>query len=114
MDKEQGNRLIAEFMGAKEIKPIGYYKLDKAHYYPEQLFYHDSWSWVMEVVEKINEIDNQADKEFAKNREVFKQSNAVTIFNVSIFAPITLIWECVVQFIQWYNNLKNKQYGREI
>lgn len=57
MDITEGNKLIAEFMGNK---PDGTIYVNQYHNFPtegsvvaEELLYHESWDWLMPVVEKI-------------------------------------------------------------
>lgn len=49
------NKLIAEFMGAEPDKKT-FFRTGKEVY-----FYHTSWDWLMPVVEKIYQLDSNAD-----------------------------------------------------
>lgn len=92
-----GNRLIAEFMGAGKI-------------HSEDLKYHSSWDWLMDVVEKINtiDIDNygemnvmiQADQ--CRIGETWYDSDImVTKRNHPVL--IEMVYTCVITFVKWYN-----------
>lgn len=58
MNIEEGNKLIAEFMGAVPTKALGTETWDVPNMDGLQfvLFYHSSWDWLMPVVEKIEQI----------------------------------------------------------
>lgn len=64
------------------------------------LRYHSSWSSLMEVVEKISDIDNEADEELF---DLLKQSN-LQILNTSILCHKEGVYERVVEFVEWYND----------
>jgi|TARA_R100000030_G_scaffold61298_3_gene46344 hypothetical protein len=49
------NKLIAEFMGAEPDKKTFFLKGKEVY------FYHTSWDWLMPVVEKIYQLDSNAD-----------------------------------------------------
>ena len=136
-DKEiiEGNKLIAEFMGIKEVQssydsygqltPIWYTKNDvfKSNVYsvPNKSFaeflkkakYSSSWDWLMPVVEKINK-----DYVFDVSRNYVRiydindyNEQDDTIYVIYQFLCddkklIDLVWLGVVEFIKWYN--KNK------
>jgi hypothetical protein len=82
-----------------DLKVINWCSLNE---YLIDLKYDTSWESLMSVVHKIGEIENQADSYFLEELAEFKASKEVTIFNVSIFAPILLVYECVIDFIRWY------------
>lgn len=128
----EGNRLIAEFMGA-EFKNVDYFGDDRIteeiifKEHPSYLIngtgrtfsnqddlrYHSSFDWLMPVVEKIQSIDITPPPNYKGYRiEIVVQGYVKiegfpmpTIFkNVSIEGGlINALWAAVVQFIQWYN-----------
>lgn len=114
-----GNKLIAEFMGAEfkdnwdnqgdtyifKKKPT----ITSSYYWsPEELQYHSSWSWLMPVIEKIEK----------KGWYFDIKQNIVTISNnTSSSEPIWFggrtsdskiisCWYGVIGFIEWYNTGK--------
>ena len=133
----EGNELIANFLGWKferqwfpkgsEFIPFGWtIPLDdplynKAHT-NESLYFHDSWDWLMPVVEKIEQIRDDKYGWFG----VHISSNSCCIQSKYLYkamegedvpsymsdpnaiseTKIKSTWYNVVEFIQWYN--KNK------
>lgn len=102
MDTVNGNRIIAEFMGAEEetmqvkASPIGNAKAPTGRIYfqnrnpdnmhlclIEDLRYHTSWDWLMPVIEKIESIEVEAEEFdcFDKNEKDTNRAN----FGVYIF-----------------------------
>jgi hypothetical protein len=73
------NKLIAEFMGVKSYEASGYtnfvYSEDN-HRTEVDLAYHDSWDWLMPVVEKIEctktDDEDNSDSFFNVMIEVFE------------------------------------------
>ena len=119
MTVENGNKLIAEFIGLEKctdpehskspcyyIPSIQVYATDEDSYH--DLKYHSSWDWLMPVVEKINRIKGHDIIIYKTTVHVNDDSQILleTTNNVSI---INAVWDAVVQFIQWYNStLTNK------
>ena len=99
---KENNRLIAEFMGytlnENDEYPIEYITV-QGHWDTcsiQDLNYHKSWDWLMKVVEKIENFN------FVDN-----------IFWVSVCrrymgAPIEVMFESVVEFINFYNKQKEE------
>lgn len=126
MNVLDGNKLIAEFMGAKydsewrflnnptnPIEPTWVFqecpsKDSCLNWGSEQLEYHDNWNWLMPVVEKIEnmEVNNVfyevliADRccsiSIGKESEHFWVSTG--IFECS--SKIDAVWQTVVKFIK--------------
>lgn len=99
---EEGNKLIALFMGMKctntkggvfrdETKTIGktYFSLPMNGYEPLQ--YNSSWDWIMPVAKKC--ISSYHDN----RQDIFQSLHEVDIQKV---------WSACVEFIQWYNEFK--------
>ncbi|HWY13087.1 MAG TPA: hypothetical protein VN026_17250 [Bacteroidia bacterium] len=106
-----GNKLIAEFMGAKEGNPKGrknkvYVNVPIWHGKKMQtwtmtakdLQYNFSWNWLMPVVHKAYDITSDDDKSF----------NGLNIFEYGLATDIKDLHKAVVEFIEWYNEkIKN-------
>lgn len=134
-DIEQGNILIAVFMGAKiEIKDMVNYPNDnhdwEIHLEPHMIHerrygkiedligrfckYHSSWDWLMPVVEKIATIEKgKFNVTILSAGDWACYIERDDVFEKSIadyggFEPMILnVWKSVVKFIKWYNK-KNK------
>lgn len=121
----EGNKLIAEFMGAVKSKiddDERYLRFKEPQagtetfaFYPEDLKYHSSWSWLMPVVEKMSTIhygwkDMETPYDDCAYPRTFGMLNAegkpMVRFNSSqVFtgdALIEVTWLAVIDFIQWY------------
>jgi len=122
METTQGNRMIAEFMGLKPRTMDGnsFYWSDSPFYHvaldtEEQVMqaiseyakYHESWDWLMPVVETIEGILNSKLNPF----EVSIHSKACQIYSIGIIktfgsdgsTKIEAVWLAVLKFIEWYN-----------
>ena len=108
MKKEvlEGNRLIAEFMA--EEPEVLMQDLKRAGTL-ESMHYHDSWDWLMPVVERIDSrtpYDPCVTVEY--NWCSIKTLNGE--FNIEVVgnSRIEATYKAVVEFIKWYNENKNK------
>ena len=105
----EGNKLIAEFMGAVidiEYEDTETYRFplksapkEYASYVwsSDGLQYYSSWDWLMPVVFKIRDIENMENKasgvQFAFTTDYKKMS-------------LDSIWTSVINFIKWHNQNK--------
>jgi hypothetical protein len=62
MNRQENNKMIAEFMGYENVGTLNnpmydYYDnyFQDGSYVPHELCYHKSWDWLMPVVNKIEE-----------------------------------------------------------
>lgn len=135
---EEKNRMIAEFMGYKQVPcrngfawDLGISVPSSKHPLPIQgrlvaddLEFHTSWEWLMEVVERIRRIPSYDRDKFSTyikicddgteiisgsygnekghNNEFFKRK-VVSNNSYDIKANT---YQAVVQFIEWYNENK--------
>lgn len=108
----EGNRVIAEFMGA--VFEDGGGADENRWYFPENwyyepLAYHCSWDWLLPVVAKIRDmavptVFENADK---LERLDYKGSNTrYLILSYLKLIDIEEIYGKVVEFIKWYNKKK--------
>lgn len=101
-DIQAGNRLIVEFMEGKIIAQtsllIQYEFPDGKLFNNQQLQYHTSWDWLMPVVEKIGKMyDPYKYKAFEEKEDAWE------IVDLTLMNPINEVYDCVIKFIQWYN-----------
>lgn len=108
---EEGNKLIAEFMGMEEVMSTAKWK--------QYGLYHSSWDWLMPVIEKIEYLNT----EFIERVWVSingRDCGMWTYFDVSEIlrskgetgnyktkhtaeTKIKAVWLAVVEFITWLN-----------
>lgn len=111
----QGNKLIAEFMGVKMGEPYMWRIGSTVPLTEEHLAYHESWDWLMPVVEKIEttEIHGLATasvciedteceiKDYGTDSSSFAYEEGDT--------KIEAVWKACVAFIEWYNTQNQNQ-----
>lgn len=113
---QEGNKLIAEFMGGyvqigKTTKKSMYSFLNNIEFceallpqtkdgnylfFEAQLLFHSSWDWLMPVAQKI----------------LRTETGTLDVYSLYVSdalrtADISKIYESVIDFIQWYNQHKN-------
>lgn len=115
-----GNKLIAEFDGMKvsEDKRAHLFS-DEELRFPESLYYHSSWEWLMPVIEKISRIEFDREEiglPFGGTQEIIHTYCPITFgklnnetrnpmfrfYSCGLFEASTLIeaaWLAVVDFI---------------
>lgn len=120
----ENNELIAEFMGSEYIDKS--YKNDSGEYiefwtwtkpkycqYPKSIgigelstawnignfHFHDSWDWLMLVVEKIESIGYKT--RIIENRCCITRYSESA--DVCAKSKIMAVWLAVIEFIKWYN-----------
>lgn len=118
----EGNKLIAEFMGAF-LRDMGHGDMvwDHASYMSPvickgqyELEYHSSWSWLMPVVEKIESLGDfyiGIDRHFCMigRIEDFGKGKKPILPTVAGISKINATYNQVLNFIHWYN--KNTPHG---
>lgn len=118
---EQMNEAIATFEGRKqtslnEAGKVTKYWSDAQSinpFYSENVHYHESWEWLMPVVEKIATVcpDDVVHMEFGKTYtrcNLWNLDNGRThVFDEYKATPILTVYHAVYQFIQWYNSNKS-------
>src|SRR5437773_1868401 len=104
----EGNKLIAEFLGAKYdgrkywTFPDGSMKIHSPDY-SSQLKYHSSWDWLMPVVEKIGKMYDPYKYKAYELKEA-----AWEIVDLSIVNPIDEVYDSVIKFIHGTNKPNSK------
>lgn len=113
---QEGNRVIAEFMGWKFVEADNKYA---AHFkkhggdfvYANRLEYHTSWDWLMPVVEKIESIGKTCVSITHRSCEItpiiYSVKKDRMVWHQTIFVmhenKIASTYAAVLQFITWYN-----------
>ncbi len=122
-----GNRLIARFMGGVFYKTVANehcFKIapNRMPIETTQIFvegylkYDKSWEWLMPVIEKIRDVDcvdwieTYSEKKCVEQFSIYTDTDEPNApkFRVSTERMIESAFDCVVQFITWYNE-KNKR-----
>jgi hypothetical protein len=102
------NRIIAEFMGIKvpiengdEIERLAIQNGDEL-WYSHELEYHDSWEWLMPVVEKIESLGF----EFNIGGDVVRifDMNGNELIDTSASTKIQSIYQAIVRFVSEISN----------
>ena len=124
------NRLIADFIGAVQtykpyvntddmeydmygvIPTIEDGENEKHYFLPQEMLFDTDWNWLMVVVEKIEnmEDENRCSKynfEMVQTFvEIIDNNNSDTIVEIDKNTKIQATYKAVVDFIKWYNNQK--------
>jgi hypothetical protein len=115
---KEENKLIAEFMGYIDngCSEEGFLIHPKTNYDVEinNLMFHSDWNWLMEVVEKIENISfNKSDIFFNVTIGsglycTIQDSNfdGLLEINTSEETRIKTVYKAVFEFIKWYNENK--------
>lgn len=102
MDKEQGNKLIAEFMGKRRVYE------STEDIFIENLKYHSSWDWLMPVVEKIETMNDCSYSITLHFGMAFINDEGYRPHRILIRATgsnrLETTYNLVIKFIQWLNN----------
>jgi hypothetical protein len=123
-EETQDNMLIAEFMGNK-MNGVFYISGYDANFptqrlvHPNDLEYHESWDWLMPVVEKIRLLGNTVDistnyfsKKYPINNGCRINENTqipkLFIFKENKDILINCVYEAIIEFIKRYNENKSK------
>lgn len=121
---EEGNKLIAEFMSQFPGYQKHYHKVEKDYVYDnpntaealpiKNSSFHESWSWLMPVVEKIWEIIETRESLFYFDVSKFDKDIG-TIYGDFITEESSNIIDCydtVAAFIKWHNS-QNQNYPED-
>ena len=129
----EGNKLIAEFMGLKQVKwdygellwvhkdfkedftDVHDYSnsstFDWGNAFPqtEKLFYHSSWAWIMPVVEKIESMGYDVFINGLYCRITDCGMSDFELESGEVNTKIEAIWFTVIEFIKWYNSCQKEE-----
>lgn len=112
------NILIAEFMGLAHQLGMYGHPLSGEYVYPENLEYHNNWSLLMPVVEKIEGLFACDRFEIGQNQiyvwaETPKEQKCRIEFsygkirNPDFNTKIEAVYNTIVDFIKWYSLTEN-------
>jgi hypothetical protein len=112
MNTLENNKLIAEFFGGKYKNQTNIPLNDNQIWLPKfgvcdlgnngkVLKFHNDWNWLIQVVDKIYEMDLYYDKYIDYN------SSMISNGKINLGTRINRVYEQVVEFIKWYNEQKN-------
>ncbi len=107
-ERAKNNKLIAEFMGGKSYEASGYtnfvYSEDN-HRTEVDLAYHDSWDWLMPVVEKIDEVSDENTLFKVEHNRAFVEDieNYHIFIDVIASSRLEATYKAVVEFINQLN-----------
>jgi len=140
-ETDKGNKLIAEFMGYK-IKHLGKGDLftDPTTGFPSTvhgLDFHESWDWLMPVVEKIEQmilkdVIDYEDKNYENEKLRFpicftanQQEAWIQFYHIGVsggdahfdiikkysnISKIDAVYNVIIEFIKWYNKENKIQH----
>jgi hypothetical protein len=100
-NKQEFNQVCAEFLGW-ELEDERYWKetpTESSNWYVDEMYFHENWNWIMEVVEKIN--DTPIEDDFIECIEA-KYLIFQRLGKTYKLAVVEAIW----QFLNWFNEQK--------
>lgn len=108
MNTQENNKLIAEFMGFMNTTPTDKDFNIMEHpdtgemQEPMSMKYHNSWDWLMPVVEKVSKSSQYGD--------ILDDVLGIEWMHgcVHVNIDISTTYKAVVEFIKWYNKQQNK------
>jgi len=96
------NELIAKFMGLPLTKEMPEFGTGNWKEVPSQKWkYHESWDWLMDVVEKIERLGNCCEIGITKCKIYSVDYNVETTYGAT---KIQAVFNAVVDYIKWYNS----------
>ena len=115
----ENNKLIAEFLVKNEgglvklkeniFSTIDEFEIPDDYLTLKDLKYHKDWNWLMRVVEKIENLQDenncaiynvQSEESFV---EIIINHTSETIVEVDCNSKIQAVYQACVEFIKWYN-----------
>lgn len=124
----RGNELLAKFIGANPCSRCDEIGNDECGGYefikygpiftPEEMKFNSSWDWIMDVVEKVNQMDDGSFyisiEPYETRIEYFKDNDCYEKIVASAhhsqipksYKYIMITWKAMVEFVEWYNKKK--------
>lgn len=104
---ENNNKLIAEFLGFQHTN-VGWYDAEEVLLRTERdntfddLKFHTDWNWLMEVVERINDLNNVV--EIHENHvRVVSNTRSEALVDVVSGSMLEAVYNACVKFIKLQN-----------
>jgi hypothetical protein len=110
MTTTDNNKLLAEFMGFQQTN-IGWYDAEEVLLRAEidntfdNLKFHTDWNWLMQVVEKIEDLGNDVSITTNYIQIAFDEGEQFIVAEDTKIKIDTLYNACV-EFVKWYNSSK--------
>lgn len=108
MNTTENNKLIADFMDLKVVNSLAFFKVNGENAIGE-MQYNSNWNWLMEVVLKINQFENQRFTVVINSMDCKiydNERNKWIVDSYGRYNPdelIQAIYYCVSNFIKWHN-----------
>ena len=126
LNMEKNNKLIAKFMGwERDDFSLDGYIIPKnwnSHHdlcqdfdslSPKDMMFHNSWDWLMPVVDKIEDtcstnLHKYSANQMIKEKYTFEILSYSNNFGNTTYGKnkLQVIYKGVVEFIKWYNKIK--------
>jgi len=109
MNTIENNKIIAEFMNKKDAQINAKGNGIEWVIQTKNLKYHTDWDWLMEVIEKIENLEtNRFDFQINQwNSRIFDHENTEFIVDLNADSKIQAVYNACIEFIKWYNQNKN-------
>lgn len=116
MKREESNKLIAIFMGAKSCdrcEDCGMVKIGQDYQMLEFMRYDKSWDWLMPVVEKIEALKTEKygyigisiNSNGCTAYSIKRKGNLPIYFNDHTDTKLSATYQVVIEFINHYNTV---------
>lgn len=105
----ENNMLIADFMECRYDKNRNSHEDSKYYYEDSELEYHYNWNWLMPVVEKIERLEFNFEKNYQRIDKDFQcliTKRGDILFQEFSINSINACYYVVVEFIKWHNPAK--------
>ena len=113
----ENNKLIAEFLGYSQPHPdypntTYWYKKDCQPL--TILLFHSDWNWLMRVVEKIENLQDENNCAIYNVQieqcfvEIIENHTSDTIISTDANSKLEAVYNACVEFIKWYNQQSKK------
>ena len=108
MNTTENNKIIVEFMKWDILNDMTYSKATKGKWVElDKLKFHSNWNWLMEVVEKIEEMADWSLELLTTDKKAYQMLIHLSNTNVIVETKIEAVYNACVEFIKWYNEQKS-------